>query len=341
VLDLPLAAGAVRRLTSEPEVRSLEVDGVPVELLHPPGLGPWPAWLFVNGAHPERRREPVVARLAEGLARAGHLVILPDLPGLGDGRITTRTVDAAGAVAAAAVRLPEARRGRVALIGASTGAGLALLVAARPALADRISCVAAVAPFADIEKLVCLATTGCYVEGDAFARYEVTELHRRVVAGSLVSLLPPGEDRERLLAELDRSANGSDPVARLASVGGVGADAQAVVRLLVNADPDRFRDLYAELPRSVRSRLARLSPLAGSGAVRAPVEVVVPPADLYFPLGEAVAVAAALPCARLTITKSLDHTRPQASFARLADLRRFDGFVVRGLASAASEAVSK
>jgi pimeloyl-ACP methyl ester carboxylesterase len=262
-------------------------------------------------------------------------VVLPDLPGLGDGRITTRTLDAAAAVAAAAVRLPETRHGRVALIGASTGAGLALLVAARPALADRISCVAAVAPFGDIEKLVCLATTGCYVEGDAFARYEVTDLHRRVVAGSLISLLPPGEDRERLLAELDRDANGSDPATRLARVATIGTEAGAVVRLLVNTDPDRFGDLYAELPASVRSRLARLSPLAGCRAVRAPVELVVPPADLYFPLGEAMTVASALPCARLTITRSLDHTRPQASFARLADLRRFDGFVVRGLASAA------
>jgi pimeloyl-ACP methyl ester carboxylesterase len=334
VLELPLVARAVRRLTPEPETRELDVGGVPVALLHPPGAGPWPAWLFVNGAHPERRREPVVARLAEGLARAGYLVAMPDLPGLGDGRITTRTLDAAAAVTDATVRLPETRGGRVALIGASTGAGLALLVAARDVLADRISGVAAVAPFGDLERVVCLATTGCYVEGDAFARYEVTDLHRRVVAGSLVSLLPSGDDRERLLAELDRNPNGGDPLAALATVHGLAADARSVVRLLVNGDPERFRDLYTELPASLRSTLARLSPVAASGAVRAPVEVVVPPADVYFPLGEALAVADALPCARLTITRTLDHTRPQASFGRLQDFRRFGGFVVRGLANA-------
>jgi pimeloyl-ACP methyl ester carboxylesterase len=334
VLDLPLVARAVRRLTPEPETRELEVDGVPVALLHPRGSGRWPAWLFVNGAHPERRREPVVARLAEGLARAGFLVAMPDLPGLGDGRITTRTLDAAAAVTEATVRLPETREGRVALVGASTGAGLALLVAARPALANRISGVAAVAPFADLERVVLLATTGCYVEGEAFARYEVTELHRRVVAGSLVSLLQSGADRDRLLAELDASSNGGDPVGRLARVGGLGADAESVVHLLDNRDAGRFAQLYAALPVSLRSQLAALSPVAACAAIRAPVEVVVPPADVYFPLGEALSVARALPRGRLTITRTLDHTRPQASLARLADLRRFVGFVVRGLANA-------
>ena len=49
---------------------------------------PRPAWVFVNGAHPLRRREPVVWRLAQGLARAGYVVGVPDIPGLGDGTIT-------------------------------------------------------------------------------------------------------------------------------------------------------------------------------------------------------------------------------------------------------------
>ena len=60
-----------------------------------------------------------------------------------------------------------------------------------------------------------------------------------------------------------------------------------------------------------------------------------PPSDVYFPLGEANALAAALPNVRLTVTGTLDHTRPQLSLGRLRDLRAFDGFVVRGLGAAA------
>jgi hypothetical protein len=98
VLHPPVVAPVVKRLTRKPRVESLNVDGVALEVLHPPGRGPWPAWLFINGAHPLRRREPVVWRLARGLARAGFLVVVPDIPGLGEGAVTRRTVDAAAAV---------------------------------------------------------------------------------------------------------------------------------------------------------------------------------------------------------------------------------------------------
>src|SRR5205814_1128616 len=88
VLDLPVLGATVRRLTPEPRTETLEIEGVPVEVVHPRGRGPWPAWVFVNGAHPLRRREPIVYLLAHGLARAGYLTLVPDLPGLGIGEIT-------------------------------------------------------------------------------------------------------------------------------------------------------------------------------------------------------------------------------------------------------------
>src|SRR5712692_2764580 len=138
VLDAPIAARAARWLTREPRIESLAIDGVPAQLVRPAGEGPWPAFVFVTGAHPLRRREPVVARLGEGLARAGYLVVIPDLPGLGDGTITSGTLDAAVAVSTAATELTEVRQGRLALVGASAGAGLALLTAAHPRLTERI-----------------------------------------------------------------------------------------------------------------------------------------------------------------------------------------------------------
>jgi pimeloyl-ACP methyl ester carboxylesterase len=301
VLEPPVVARVVRRATASPSSEIVDVDGVPVEVLRPGGRGPWPAWLFVNGAHPERRREPVVTRLAQGLARAGFLVLVPDLPGLGEGAITTRTLEAAAAVTAAAADRPDVRDGRVALIGASTGAGLALVTAGTESLADRISVVAAVAPYANLDKLVCMATTSHYEEELGFERYEVTDLHRDVVARSL----------------LEAAGEPGRP---------------AVEALLTNTDPHRFADLYARLPDDVRALVEQLSPLRVASRVKAPVEVIVPPRDEYFPLGEARSLEAALPNVRLTVTGTLDHTRP--SLGRIADFRSFLGFVVRGLRAA-------
>jgi pimeloyl-ACP methyl ester carboxylesterase len=337
VLEPPLLGRLVRRVTGEPRVEAVELAGVPAEIVFPAGRGPWPAWIFVNGAHPERRTEPVVVSLSRGLARAGYLVVVPDVPGLGEGAITGLTVDATAAVTAAVVEREDVAGRRVALIGASTGAALALVTAGRDDLADRISVVAAVAPFADLARMVCLATTRGYPENGAFARYDVTELHRRVVARSLVTTIADDDARERLLAALDSAErDGRDPVAALpGNTADLGTDAATVVALLRNEDAQRFEELYAALPDGVRALLERLSPLPGSGGVRAPVELVVPPSDVYFPPGEAQALAATLPNVRLTMTATLDHTRPQLSLGRLRDLRAFWHFVVRGLAAAA------
>lgn len=336
VLDVPVLAWLVKRLTPTPAVVALDVDGVPVEVIRPPGDEPCPAWVFVNGAHPLRRREPIVARLALGLARAGYIVAVPDVPGLGVGTITSRTVEATEAVVEAVCDRSDVRDGRAALIGASTGAGLALLVAGRPDLAQRISVVAAVAPFANLRKLVCLTTTGCYESADGFTHHEVTDLHRQVVARSLAAALPPGPDRDRLIAEIARiDSEQLNPLEELPRrMAGLADEAAAVVALLGNREPQQFDELYEGLPETVRELVERLSPLRSRDVLRASVELVVPPSDVYFPLEEALALADSLPNVRLTVTRTLDHTRPSASLTGLRGFVAFGGFVLRGLAAA-------
>ncbi len=143
------------------------------------------------------------------------------------------------------------------------------------------------------------------------------------------------EGRARLLAELGRAdAEGGDPVDALAATDELSLEAQAVVRVLRNQDAERFDELYRALPNHLRDLVTSLSPLVTAAQVRAPVEVVVPPSDVYFPLGEAQALAQALPNAHLTVTGTLDHTRPNLSLGRLRDLRAFNRFVVRGLRAA-------
>ena len=338
VLDVPGLRALERSLTSEPRSESLALDDVSVEVIRPGGRGPWPAWVFVNGAHPLRRREPVVRRLADGLSRAGYLVVVPDLPGLGEGEITQRTLDATCAVAMTAADMMDVRDGRVALCGASAGASLALLAAQHRPLADRITVVAAITPWADLEKILFLATTGHYEEHGQLVQYPVTTLLRRVVARSIVAGLTPGEDRDALLAKLRTIDEDVDPTIALAALRDIQLrpGTQAAVDVLLNSDPDRFAELHAALPEEVCSLLRTLSPLARASELRAPVEIVRPPVDQYFPLREARDLEDALPQARLTVTRTLDHTRPSLSLDLLADFVRFNGFVTRGLAAALS-----
>ena len=334
VLEVPLLTRVATQMTGDPRIESLEIDGVPVELTRPRRGGPWPAWVFVTGAHPERRNEPVVQRLARALARSGYVCLVPDLPGLGEGQVTQRTLDAAVAVIESAASRNDVRDGRVALCGASTGASIALLAAARPELAGRISTVAAVTPYADLEQIVALATTRVYPGQGGSELHDVTALLRRSVARSLCAALSGGEERDRLLALLSDESEDIDPLEPFIELDGsdLSAPAKAAVAVLANRDPARFRELYAALPTDVQSLVRSLSPLACAGRARVPVELIVPPTDIYFPMGEATSLARSLPNARLTVTGTLDHTRPALSLGGVPDLLRFQGFVLRGLA---------
>jgi pimeloyl-ACP methyl ester carboxylesterase len=336
VLDVPVAGAAATRFGSRTRSASTAIEEVPVEEVRPAAAGPLPTFVFFTGAHPLRRREPLVRRVTHGLARAGYQVFLPDLPGVGEGEISRRTLDAALAVTKEIVERDDVAGGRVTLFGASAGASLALLAAADPDLAERVSLVVAVAPFADLEKMVCLATTQVYAEAEGqYEEFETDALLRRVVLRSLVALLPE-PDRGALRAELPPlEEEGGGELDRLPSAGAVQTEeAKAVLDLLHNTDVGRFRALCAELPSDVIAVLRALSPIHAASRVRAPVEIIVPPRDLYFPPGEALSLARALPEARLTTTPTLEHTRPIASLRELPELGSFYGFVARCLARA-------
>ena len=338
VIETPVVTWSVERLTDEPAVADDVVAGAPTTLVRPSGTGPWPAVVFLNGATALGRDHPRVRAVARGLGRAGYLVLVPDLPGLREGEITTRTLAAAVRVVEAAASRSDAEGGSVGVLGVSVGGALALLTAEDPKLAARVAVVAAIAPYTDLAEVFRLATTGFYEEDGRLVRYETESFLALVAARSLVAALPPGRDRASLQAELRRIEDDEgDPLARLRSLAraGLGPAARTALALLLNRDPSRFEALYAALPPGVRAAHRRLSPLAGAARLQARVELASAPHDKYFPVAESRALARAAPDAHVTVTRSLAHAIPEPSPRDIADVFRFDGFAVRVLRHAA------
>jgi pimeloyl-ACP methyl ester carboxylesterase len=323
----PVLGWAVRVLTDEPRVEETVVGGAPSTVVRPGGGdGPWPAIVFVNGATREGRYHPKVQRLARGLARAGFLVIVPDLPGLRLGEITLKTAAATVRVGLAAAERPDVREGRVGFYGVSVGASLALLAAESPLLSNRVTVVGGEAPWVDLKRIIRLTTTG-YYDG---VRYEVDPYAALAIARSLAAGLAAPEG-PKLLAQLE-SVPDDDPN----PLAGFDADAyegsaRALIDLLENRDPTRFEPLYARLPTRLRASVAALSPLRGVSRLRAPAELASAPHDDYFPPAESRALARASPRVRVTVTSTLDHAVPRPSFGDIAGFFSFDGFVVRFL----------
>lgn len=346
VLETPLLGDATRLLTPEPELSDSIIGGNPSSVYEPgeafvgDAEKSHPAIVFINGTTPEGRELRAVRSLAEGLARSGFVVFVPDLPGLREDEISPETVSAAGSAVHAAADYPGVRGNEVSLVGASTGATLALIVAKDPALDGRVSSVSGIAPFTDIRTALSLATTGHYVENGRPVPYRPDPFLSYVIARSLIAAIPPGEDRDTLSAELsgvDRRA--PDPLAdlRRRPTRDLGREAASVVRLLANEDPRRADDLYRALPRAVRSDLEALSPLAGEGRIEAPVEIATSQQDKYFPSSESLAASRLAPKARVTVTEALEHAEPGFEPRELPAFVALNVFIVRSLHEAFNE----
>jgi pimeloyl-ACP methyl ester carboxylesterase len=338
VLEAPILTPAAEAVSGEPGFEDVSVAGNPALVARPAGEGPWPAVFVVNGTVRQGRKLPEVRNLAEGFARAGYIVVVPDLPGLTEDEITPETASETVDVAREVSERPDVEDGEVALVGVSTGATLALLAAEDPALRGKVSLVAGVAPYSNIKTVLNVATTGHYRRSDGrLVRYDATPFLSYVVARSLVAALPPGEDKLTLSAELERTDRESpDPLSGLSSrrTDDLGPGAKSVVGLLANRDPEQFDALYADLPQEVRHDLEELSPLAGTGRIHVPVELATGPHDKYFPPSQSYALGRVAPERRVTVTGALDHAELEVSLEDLQAFAAFDAFVVRSLRTA-------
>jgi hypothetical protein len=210
---------------------------------------------------------------------------------------------------------------------------LALLAAQDDRLAGRVSVVAGVAPFTDLGDLIRIATTGRYSEHGALHEFRAGPFLGLCVGRSVCAGIAPGPDREALVELLARvPSDDPDPLACLGGhvAGELGDEAQAALALLTNRDPERFDELYAALSAPMRSGIERLSPVRAADRLRVPVELLSDPADKYFPLSHARALARGAPGVRVTLTRSLAHA--DLSLAGLRDLA--------GVAAAASRAIA-
>lgn len=223
--------------------------------------------LYANAATPQGVEQPAVGRFLSALAGAGFVAVAPELPHVREGVVTPETIDALVGVAGAAGP-------RVSLIGASTGAGLAILAAGDPRLMSRVTAVAAVGPFASLRNVLQLATTGHYDDRP----YLAAPLLARAATRSLAASAP------------------GDP---------------AVPSLLANRNPRRFDELFEALTPETRALVWELSPIARIGDVRAPIELATSPTDPFFPIEESLALATAGSDVRLTVSRALLHVRPR------------------------------
>jgi pimeloyl-ACP methyl ester carboxylesterase len=331
LLDVPVLQDVVGAVTPDPRVdEGAALAGTPTSVFRPGGDGPWPAVLFITGADEAGRRHADVVGLGRGLATAGFIVFVPDLPGMRDGRIGDETLEAGREVAQEAAEMQDVEDDQVALASVSAGASLALVLAADEEVRPHVSLVAGIAPYADVRTVMEIATTGEFRHtGGRVERFETSQWMRTAMARSLFAATDGSAAAETLEV---RVIDASDPIAaarRLPPRDLRRDDQSGALALLRATTPDEFDTRYEHLPARVRDDMDRLSPVRVVDDLDMPIELASSPRDRYFPLSESRRLVAAAPNARLTVTSTLDHAIPDASLDDLGDLAAFDAFVVR------------
>lgn len=338
VLEVPVLDDVVHVVTDDPMIdEDARVAGVPTSVFRPgEGDGPWPTLVFITGADESGRRQRDLVRLGNGLARAGFMVIVPDLPGMREGQLGPATLDEAAAVIRASAELDGVRDDRVALGSVSAGASLALLLAADPDVERHVSVIAGVAPFAEARTVLEIAITGSYRHPDGRVEaFESTEWMRLALVRSLVAATDGPYLVEAFEQRVLRHDRPLDLIRSLDESQVRAIDRSGMLSLLRARDGAEFDRRYDALSTDVRALFDTLSPLRVVDDLDVKIELASAPRDTYFPLRESQELVAAAPDARLTVTGTLDHAIPRASPDELDSLAAFDGFVVRTLRAAA------
>jgi pimeloyl-ACP methyl ester carboxylesterase len=217
------------------------------------------ALVLVPGASPEGKDHPHLIAFAESLARVGFVVHVPELPRLR--RLQVSHADAVD-IGAAVGAVAEATRARpVGIAAISYAVGPAVIAALETPGGARAAFILGIGGYYDSRMAITYVTTGHFrAPGEASWRWQEPNAYGKWVF---------------VLSNLDRIENLDDRVAleaiarqglaapfAHAAAQGLGAEAQAVLALIANRDPDKAPALIDRLPPAMRAEIDSLS-LAG------------------------------------------------------------------------------
>jgi pimeloyl-ACP methyl ester carboxylesterase len=257
---------------------------------------PRAALVVVPGAVPLGKDDPRLVAFATTLARAGFAVLAPDLRGFRQLRIRPSDAQEIADAFAYVVRRPElAPEGRAGMVAFSYSVGPALIAALGDDIREQVRFVVGVGAYHDLPRAMRFFTTGWFEHDGAWQRITPDDTGRMVLVYSSLDYLADGADRavfDRMVAQRTR-----DPHADLSPLATELSDgARAVYALAVNADPERFAELYARLPEVMRADLDQLD-LARHDLkpLKARLILVHGRNDNLIPWPESLALAAAVP----------------------------------------------
>lgn len=309
----PETDGPIARLRPDPAFETVAFESstgtIEAALLRPAGDGPHAAIVLSHGMDEGGRRDPRLMNIADALARAGFVSLVPEYPSLKSLTVRTSAVDEIVDAYRYLESLPDVDSGRVGMFGVSYAGGLSVLAACDPAIADRVRFVFSLGGYCDLRRVVVYMMTGWYREDGRWTYLEPENYGRWVFLANSVHLISDPADRlvlSRIAREKLRDPR-RDVSPLVAELGEEGRDAYA---LLTSDDPREAGAIIDGLGGDVRAYFDDLSPRGSLDRLDARLILAHGRDDNMIPYPESVALASrADPAAgvRLVLVDSFRH----------------------------------
>jgi acetyl esterase/lipase len=248
--------------------------------------------LISVGAAPEIRDHPGVIRLSKTAARAGLVVMIPELyypfyenvlPEDVQGLVDAFGTNVEEIIAAYQWlrEQPYVDPDRLGIFGASAGAGLGLVSASDPRISHELGYFAALGTYYDLVDLVSAITTQSIHYNGQTESWDPWLTSVRVLYRSVISYLPDPEDRDiltRIFVDEDEAAR--------SRIGRLSPRSREIYDALENRDVERILEFWGEVsPRDV-ANLREVSPSSYVRALDTDLFIMHDRSDPYIPYVE-------------------------------------------------------
>lgn len=273
--------------------------------------------LLVFGVNNLGRNHPAIVRVAEGLARTGVAVVVPDSRTLLEGRLEVGEIDGVVHAFQLLAARPEVDRQRLGIVGFSVGGSLALRAAADPRIRDQVRWVNAFGAFADATTYLASVAAHAHLDDDGVAvPWTPTPLAREVYLRFLLDQVGDRDDREALRdAYADAILAGDRPSPDPDLAAELRTDVAATAHDLLTADDlSTAQAAIDALPATAQAFIDAISPVRHLGGLEADVHLMHEVEDHHVPYVESRRLARALERAGIlaahTEFRLFDHVQP-------------------------------
>lgn len=322
-VDLPISPLKLTGETPVKEELTFAANGrqVSADIYRPDDNDRHGAMLVVIGAAPRALEDERVVRLAKSVARAGLVVMVPELEHLLADEMVPEEIDEVVAAFQYLRAQPSVDPERTGIIGFSVGAGIGLVAASDPRISSDVALFGSFGGYYDLYDVITAANTETITSDGHQTRWEPDDKTLQVLRRSLIYYVEDPRDQDiltRIFLEDDDSAR--------QELGGLSPRSRAVFDILDNHDPARAAELFAALPPDYQAILRRLSPSASLNGLRAELIVMHDRHDHYIPyvesrrLAEAARSSVKVHYAEMDIFRHVDPRVPANPLTFLADL---------------------